>query len=1401
MKKMKQTTVKILRKGKNTLGSVAAVSAIVNAPMIKFLVVALLLSFIPSIAGAQKISKKAAEQIEALINEKMQRTPAQRKINSRLLFGIKRDRGDAIFNAVPRLRTRVKVVRNQKTLVDINAKVTQAVLDQIQTGGGSVISSFSRFDAIRALVPLNRLEALAALPAVKSIRPADKAIHNKTNISEGDVAHRAAQVRSLLGFDGTGVKIGVISDGVDTLAARQATGDLPLDVTVLPGQAGSGDEGTAMLEIVFDLAPGAELFFATSGASQAAFAQNILDLNAAGCQIIVDDVFFFAESVFQDGIIAQAYNTVAASDPSVGGAVGFSAGGNSGNLNDGTSGVWEGDYVATTLPASILTGLDANDFGGGNPFNTMTKDPPFAITLHWSDSIGGSANDYDLFLLNAAGDQVFASSTNFQSGSQDPFEIIDSEAFEDTGNLLVIVRFAGNPRFMHLNTIRGELSVATDGQMSGHSAAASVFSVAAVSASGTNVPFNGSESVETFSSDGPRRIFYLPDGTAITPGNFLATGGLLLEKPDIAAADGVLTDTPGFGTFFGTSAAAPHAAAMAALLLGANPRLTQAEIYAAFTSTALDIEAAGVDRDSGAGIIDAFAAANAIPAISVTPTSGLITTEAGGQATFSVVLTTVSADNVTIGLSSNNTAEGTVAPPSLTFTPGNALTPQVVTITGVDDAIDDGDVNYTILTAAAVSPDTDYNGLDPRDVSVTNEDDDAVGISVVPTSGLVTTEAGGEDTFTVVLTSEPTGNVTIDLSSDNTAEGTVAPPSLTFTPGNALTPQVVTITGVDDFIVDGDVAYTISTAAAVSSDTDYNGLDPSDISGINQDDDAPMVLDVRVSESSDDAEERQNSTLRMFTASNDIELVQDRTNNQKAGLRFNGLGIPKGAIITNAYVQFQVDEVNTETTSLIIQGEASDNATTFTTTGGDISSRPLTAAAVSWSPPNWTTVGAAGPNQRTIDIAPVIQEIIGRAGWVSGNSLAIIISGTGERTAESFDGNAQAAPLLHVEYATAAGGNQPPAVTITAPATPPTITAGDSVDFTGTAIDAEDGDISGTLDWISDLDGPLATNDNSFSTTDLVTVGTHTIIASTTDSGGLPGSDTITVTVNPVGNTAPAVTITAPATPPTITAGDSVDFTGTAIDAEDGNISGTLDWSSDLDGSLATNDNSFSTTNLVTVGTHTIIASTTDSGGLPGSDTITVTVTSGGGGPGVVDKRVAPDSSDDAEEQKGERMLTGSADLELGYDKQRKQKVGLLFNNIMIPPGATINNAHIQFQADETGSEPVELTINGQLSLNPVTFTTTDSEISNRIPFLTNASVTWSPAAWTTVGEAGVAQQTPDIAPVIQEIVGQQGWSSGNPLAIIICTTSTNTLGKRTAESSDGVAQAAPLLHVEFTTP
>src|SRR5262249_45009345 len=181
--------------------------------------------------------------------------------------------------------------------------------------------------------------------------------------SEGDTAHGAARARKFFNTDGTGVKVGVLSDSDDFKEQAIATGDLPVDTVTVPGQDGrpGSGEGTAMMEIVHDLAPGAQIFFASAFNSPESFADNIRILRFVyHCDIILDDVIYFFESPYQDDIVAQAVDDVTAD-----GAMYFSSAGNEGNFNDGTSGTWEGDFKSGGTLATLPSGYVVHDFGNG----------------------------------------------------------------------------------------------------------------------------------------------------------------------------------------------------------------------------------------------------------------------------------------------------------------------------------------------------------------------------------------------------------------------------------------------------------------------------------------------------------------------------------------------------------------------------------------------------------------------------------------------------------------------------------------------------------------------------------------------------------------------------------------------------------------------------------------------------------------------------------------------------------------------------------------------------------------------------------------------------------------------------------------------------------------------------
>ena len=176
---------------------------------------------------------------------------------------------------------------------------------------------------------------------------------------------------------------------------------------------------------------------------------------------------------------------------------------------------------------------------------------------------------------------------------------------------------------------------------------------------------------------------------------------------------------------------------------------------------------------------------------------------------------------------------------------------------------------------------------------------------------------------------------------------------------------------------------------------------------------ADFSLDVRIISSTDDAEE--SSTGSMYLNSTDLELVIDGSRGeQMVGLRFTGVNLPQNALINQAYLEFETDETDSEPTSLVIAAQDSDNPETFSSVSHDISSRPTLSTSIEWNTlPAWDSVHA---KHQSPDIAPLIQEIVNRSGWQYGNGVALIITGTGQRTAESYDGEPAAAPLLHVEY-------------------------------------------------------------------------------------------------------------------------------------------------------------------------------------------------------------------------------------------------------------------------------------------------------------------------------------------------------------------------------------------------
>jgi len=570
------------------------------------------------------LAPAAIDQLRLLAEWKDSRSAAERKIDSQLLFALDR-RAGRIPATIARLQVPALPAAGRLE-VDIDLRAPedlQPVALEVRQLGGEIRFSSAPLRSLRATVAMEALRPLAQAAGVRRILPARPAFTHGV-VSEGDRAHAADTARNLHGLDGAGRKVCALSNGVDELAYSQASGELPA-VAVLPGQEGGGAEGTAMLEIVHDVAPGAALGFATAFGGLASFAQNILDLAASGCQVIVDDVIYLEESPFQDGPIAAAVDEVTAQ-----GVLYLASAGNEGNFDDGTSGTWQGDFLAGA-PLPVLPGLLLHDFGGGEVANLVHKSAP-AVALHWTDPFATAANDYDLYVLSGDLAEVLRFSNNTQDGvggDDDPVEIVSFfGSGASAGERLVVARAAGSGRLLNLIAFRGELERATRSALRGHAAASGALAIAAAPASAGYaagqpsgpfpLAFDASQQSETFSADGPRRIFFSAAGALLPgapPGDFSATGGIERAKPELTAADGVSTSVDGFTRFFGTSAAAPHAAALAAVYWSALPATSAAAVRAALLAQALDIETPGPDPTTGRGLVDlgAMLAAAAVP--------------------------------------------------------------------------------------------------------------------------------------------------------------------------------------------------------------------------------------------------------------------------------------------------------------------------------------------------------------------------------------------------------------------------------------------------------------------------------------------------------------------------------------------------------------------------------------------------------------------------------------------------------------------------------------------------------------------------------------------------------------------------------------------------------------------
>lgn len=549
---------------------------------------------------------------------------------------------------------------NGRVMIDARASINgDVLLNDLKRLG---LQNAARFGpVVSGLFPVAAIDKAVALDSLRAISASPLPILNTGSVtSQGDVAMRADEARSLYGVDGThedgtGIRVGVLSDSYNVQGgadADVASGDLPgppTEVTVVSEYGLCGvlltciDEGRAMLQIIHDVAPGADLLFNTGLGGVAGYANNITSLAAAGAEVIVDDLMYLNEPMFQDGVVAQAVDSVVGA-----GVAYYSAAGNSGRhsyesafVDSGEDFCIDWDYNGICDPIFELVG-DMHDFDPGPSVDfyqsiTIPVDAILTVALQWDEPFGnvhtgdGPKSDHIIVLLDETGGIMLEISANDNVTTGEPWEVLqyyNDGSFGTEFNIVITFDdydSPGPPATLMKTVFYGNSTSINEYQTNsatvvGHANSAGAEAVGAAFYEETPEYGWTPPKLEPFSSAGGTPIIF------DTSGELLPAPEIRL-KPEIVAIDGVNTTffysdshgNDGIPDFFGTSAAAPHAAGVAALMLDAKAGASPAQINNALESSAIDMDVEGFDHDTGYGLIQADAAIGAILASSNTP--------------------------------------------------------------------------------------------------------------------------------------------------------------------------------------------------------------------------------------------------------------------------------------------------------------------------------------------------------------------------------------------------------------------------------------------------------------------------------------------------------------------------------------------------------------------------------------------------------------------------------------------------------------------------------------------------------------------------------------------------------------------------------------------------------------
>ena len=524
-------------------------------------------------------------------------------------------------------------IEEERILIDVIAiQSAKALSPALAAIGFEQTAAYGKI--VTGWMPIDELVALERVEGLKYVRPCYIPIKSMGSVhSQGDSAQYSKLSRTEYGYDGAGLKIGILSDSYNTLsgeAAGVSSGDLPgvtnpngytTPVTIVQDYSSTGsDEARGMAEIIHDVAPGAALYARTAFEGEADFAQGILDLEALGCDVIVDDVGYFAEPFFQDGVIAQAVDEVVAN-----GAVYYSAAGNSGR-NSYESAFEDSGFTLSSKPIHDFDPGPGVDYaqeltipGGATLTMTFQWNQPFGSL---PNSVADCASDMDLFLYNSSFTVLLATGSDNNITTGDPLEIL---SYQNTSAgpvtvQLIIQHFSGlaptNMKYVIWSTSPIIEEYDTESStIVGHANATDAIACGAAAWYNTTAYGAASTEVNSFSSAGGTPILFDKVGNPITSVTRL--------KPEVVGPDGANTtffgtditqDTDSYPNFFGTSASAPHLAGLGAMLLQAGA-VDQSEVLAAMITTSIDLDDpstgttdSGFDFGTGYGMVEGKAA-------------------------------------------------------------------------------------------------------------------------------------------------------------------------------------------------------------------------------------------------------------------------------------------------------------------------------------------------------------------------------------------------------------------------------------------------------------------------------------------------------------------------------------------------------------------------------------------------------------------------------------------------------------------------------------------------------------------------------------------------------------------------------------------------------------------------